>query len=230
MSKNWTFAWRMSFRMVGWIFPMVSLLALAILSAFPDLQSRVIEIVLPLVAALQAAFLFAPDDEPALELLLSSPRPAAWLIYERLSAVLLMQLSIGLVWSVLISGIPGKPSVSALVVGWLPPTLALIGLAATTTFMMRRSSFGLLAAIFIYGAILFAGDSAVMQWNFVHPVHLFLQREGAFFLGMMWNVSPDTLYAFNRVVVTLIGVACIGWIVYSLRDAEKVLGVGNRGQ
>jgi hypothetical protein len=220
----------MSFRIVGWIFPVVSLLALAGLSVFPDLQSRVIEMVLPLVAALQAAFLFAPDDEPALELLLSSPRPSAWLIYERLSALLIMQVGIGLVWSLLISGLPGMPSASALIVSWLPPTLALVGLSAAITFMMRRSSFGLLAAIFIFGAMLFAGDAAVMQWNFLHPVHLFMSREGAFFLAMLWNVSPDTIYFFNRAVVTLIGVVCIAWMVYSLRDAEKVLGVGNQGQ
>jgi hypothetical protein len=220
----------MSFRIVGWVFPAVSLMALAGLSVFPDLQSRVVELVLPLVAALQAAFLFAPDDEPALELLLTSPRPAAWLIYERLSVLLIMQVSIGLIWSVLISGLPNMPSVSALVVNWLPPTLALIGLSAAITFMMRRTSFGLLAAIFVFGAMLFAGDSAVMQWNFLHPVHLFLQREGAFFLSMMWNVSFETIYFFNRAVVTLIGVVAIAWLIYSLRNTEKVLGVQNRGQ
>lgn len=230
MSRNWSFAWRMSFRFVGWVFPLVSLITLVFLSLFPDLQSRVVEIVLPLVAALQAAFLFAPDDEPALELLLSSPRPAAWLIYERLSALLLMQVGIGLVWSLLLSTLPGMPSVQVQVVGWLPPTLALVGLSAAITFMMRRSSFGVLASIFIFGAMLFAGDSAVMRWNFLYPIHLFMPREGAFFLAMLGNGAPDTIYLFNRAIVTLIGVACIAWIIYSLRDAEKVLGVQNRGQ
>jgi hypothetical protein len=220
----------MSFRIVGWLFPLVSLIALAFLSLFPDLQSRVVELVLPLSAALQAAFLFAPDDEPALELLLSSPRPSPWLIYERLAALLVMQVSIGVVWSLLISGLPGMPSVSAQVIAWLPPTLALVGLSAAVTFMMRRSSFGLLAAIFIYGAVLFAGDSAVMRWNFLYPVHLFMPREGAFFLALLWNASPDALYFVNRAVVTLIGIICIAWIVYTLRDEEKVLGVQNRGQ
>ena len=109
--------------------------------------------------------------------------------------------------SVLLTTLPEMPSLSALIVGWLPPTLALIGLSAAITFMMRRSSFGLLAAIFIYLALLFAGDIAVMQWN----------------------TSPDVLYAVNRIVPVLIGVGSIAWVVVGLRDEERVLGAGNQG-
>jgi hypothetical protein len=220
----------MSFRSVGWVFPLASLAALFIASLFPDLRSRAVDIVIPLIAGLQAAFMFAPDDEPALELLLSSPRPASWIIYERLAALLGTQLGIGLIWSLLLTTLPGMPSLEAMIIGWLPPTIALVGLAIVTTFMMRRSSFGVLATLFVYTALLFAGDSAVMQWNYLYPIHLFLQRQGAFLLAMQWNNSPDTIYFVNRMVVTLVGIVLVAWVVLSLRNEEKVLGVGNRGQ
>jgi hypothetical protein len=220
----------MSFRFVGWVFPLASLASLLIVSLFPDVRSRAVEIVIPLIAGLQAAFLFAPDDEPALELLLSSPRPAAWIIYERLAALLAQQLSIGLIWSLLLTTLPDMPSLDMLIVGWLPPTLLLVGLAVATTVMMRRSSFGVLSTIFVYAAMLFAGDVAVMQWNYLYPIHLFMQREGVFFLAMQWNDSPDAIYVVNRVVVTLVGSICVAWVIFSLRNEERVLGVGNRGQ
>ncbi len=229
LSTKWSFAWRMSFRVMGWYFPLVSIIVLFVVMVFPETRSRTIEIVMPLIAGLQAAFLFAPDDEPALELLLSSPRPASWVIYERLAALLGIQVSIGLLWSLLISALPDMPDVPALVIGWLPPTLALIGLAAAITFVMRRSSFGVLAALFIYGALLFAGDMAVMQWNFAWVVHLFLQRDFAYALAMTWNSSPDLLYFANRAVLMLVGAAGMVWILYGLRDEEKMLGAGNRG-
>lgn len=229
MTGHWSFAWRMSFRTIGWAFPLVSLVGLFLVCLFPNLRSRAVEIVIPLIAALQASFLFAPDDEPALELMLSAPRPAAWIVYERLTALLLMQLSVGLVASVLLTTLPETPSLSALIVGWLPPTLALIGLSAAITFMMRRSSFGLLTAIFIYLALLFAGDLAVMQWNFTWVVHLFMQPQIAYLFATQWNTSPDVLYAVNRIVPVLIGVGSIAWVVYGLRDEERVLGAGNKG-
>lgn len=213
---------------MGWYFPLASILALFLVVLFPDTRSRAVEIVIPLIAGLQAAFLFAPDDEPALELLLASPRPPAWLIYERLAALLIMQISSGLLWSLLIAALPNMPTVTALVIAWLPPTLALIGLAAAITFVMRRSSFGLLVAIMIYLALLVAGDMAVMQWNSAWVVHLFLQHDFAHLLAFMWNISPDTIYAVNRLVVTLIGIAGIVWILYGLRNEERVLGMGNR--
>lgn len=228
LNSKWTFAWRMSFRAIGWAFPLASVAALGLTMLFPDLRSRSIEIVIPLVAALQAAFVFAPDDEPALELMLAAPRPTAWIVYERLAALLLAQVSIGMVWSLLLARMPGMPTFDALVVSWLPPTLALVGLACAVTFMMRRSSFGVLTGIFVYAALLFAGDSAVAQWNFTWIVHLFMQREFTGLLAWQWGLSADVLYAANRVFAVLIGAAAVAWVVVSLRNEEKVLGAGNR--
>lgn len=228
MSKHWSFALRMSLRAVGWYFPLVSMIALFVVMLFPGTRSRSVEIVIPLIAGLQAAFLFAPDDEPALELLLSSPRPAAWVVYERLIMLLGMQLGVGLLWSLLIAALPDMPDVAALVIGWLPPTLALVGFSAAVTFMMRRSSFGLLAAIMIYLALLIAGDMTVMQWNFAWIIHLFLQRDFAHMLALQWSVSPDLLYFANRAAAVMMSAAGIVWIVLSLRDEEKVLGAGSR--
>ena len=59
------------------------------------------EVVIPLIAGLHAALLFAPDDEPALELLLAAPRPPVYLIYERLAALIGLQGGLALVLSVL---------------------------------------------------------------------------------------------------------------------------------
>jgi hypothetical protein len=139
-----------------------------------------------------------------------------------------MQLGVGLLWSLLIAALPDMPDVAALVIGWLPPTLALVGFSAAVTFMMRRSSFGLLAAIMIYLALLIAGDMTVMQWNFAWIIHLFLQRDFAHMLALQWSVSPDLLYFANRAAAVMMSAAGIVWIVLSLRDEEKVLGAGSR--
>ena len=59
------------------------------------------EVVIPLIVGLHAALLFAPDDEPALELLLAAPRPPVYLIYERLAALIGLQGGLALVLSLL---------------------------------------------------------------------------------------------------------------------------------
>jgi hypothetical protein len=218
----------MSFRIAGWMFPVVTIISLIIVALFPNLRSRSAEIVIPLIAAMQAALLFSPDDEPALEIMLASPRPTAWLVYERLSALLIMQLGIGVIWTFTLTMMADMPAFGDILIGWLPPTLALIGLALAITVMMRRSSFGILAAIFLYAALLFAGDMAVLRWNFAFPVHLFMGRDLPMLFALQWEISADTLYALNRAVVTLVGVFSVIAVVYRIRNTEWVLGAGSR--
>jgi hypothetical protein len=48
---------------------------------------RIIEVVILLAFGLHAAFVFAPENEPAIELLLSYPKPLTRLLKERLLTI-----------------------------------------------------------------------------------------------------------------------------------------------
>ena len=218
MSRRWSFAWRMSVRVVNAWLALVSLGLAFLAMLIPDLRGVSVGLVVPLLAAIQAAFVFAPDDEPALELMLSSPRPASWLIYERLVLMLGMQIGVGLLWSLVLQAVAGRPLVLDNILWWLPPTLALTGLSLAVTLMMRRSSFGVLAGIGVFAMMLLFFDSVVMDQNWLYPLHLFLQP------GWFSNEH----YLLNRVVVSLIGVGLIGAVVYAMRDEENLLGGQNR--
>ncbi|MEZ4646462.1 MAG: hypothetical protein R3E31_27700 [Chloroflexota bacterium] len=99
-------AWRVSLRRVGW-WPM-AVCAVVMVSGlvlcetvWQDNDSfstlRVLELVLPIFAGMHAAFLFSPDDEPPLELLVSAPRSPAWLLLERLLVFVALYLAIGVI-------------------------------------------------------------------------------------------------------------------------------------
>ena len=90
-TKHWALAWRFSLRASGWLLALIAgvllIARVAIALANSELAEGTFasfEVIVPLIAGLHAALLFAPDDEPALELLLAAPRPPVYLIYERL--------------------------------------------------------------------------------------------------------------------------------------------------
>ena len=80
--RGWS--WRISLRLSGW-WPVAAsavLVGLAVVfpgrDATPLSAARCVETIVPLLAGVQAAFLFSPEDEPGLEVTLACRRPLAW--------------------------------------------------------------------------------------------------------------------------------------------------------
>lgn len=210
------FAWRHSLRLVGWRVAVGSagLLGLGWVAGqagwLPIEPVNIVALLLPILTALSAAFLFSPEDEPALELLLTTPRPLTWILLERLTALFLWQGSVGLVASLFVASLSGE-SIAVNIIRWLPPLICLSVLAVCITLATRRAIYGVLLVSLLWLVFFIFGDFIVLQWPFTWPFHIYLQ--------------PDQVeYGLNRLFLLL---GSTGLIVFSaphlLRDEERLL-------
>ncbi|MDL1902196.1 hypothetical protein FBR02_15675 [Anaerolineae bacterium CFX9] len=232
-SRGWQPAWKMSFYLMGLPYAALSLalLTLGVMIAVSDAAWRnpfqAVIIVLPLIGAVQAAFLFAPDDEQALEVLLAAPRPARWLIAERAAALFAMHVSLGLAGSLIVALLPGGEDLTHHLIRWLPPFVALSGLSAAVSFMFRRSSYGVLVAILLYGSTLLGGDALVM-----HALEARLGLAAPTLLSHAWVLHPFLQahalgaldYLINRLVLCLLGAGLFAAMMRWIHDTERTLG------
>jgi hypothetical protein len=220
-NMQWRFAWKFSFRSTGWLLAFVAgvLIFARLLIAVANMELAEsafgsFEVVIPLIAGLHAALLFAPDDEPALELLLAAPRPAAYLIYERLAALVGLQGGLALVLSVLTVVMTPGANLISLIIVWLPPTVAIVGLCLMATLYARRMTFGVLAAIALCVAMAFGREVILPMF----PNLWF----------MIFYLDPRTVtaeqYFINRVFLVVVGVVALALVIYRMRDTEKLLG------
>ncbi len=229
-------AWRAARRSMGWIPVIVTGLAVVAFllpeqtpGAMPwSERVRVIETLIPLAIGIQAALLFSPDDEPALEVLLACPRKISWVLLERLAVVLIAQTGIALVGIALTLALVNDADVSLTLVRWIPPALFLSGVAVYATLKSRVMAFGMVIAgltwfaFSIFGEALLPGQPTLWPLNYVlpflWPIHPYLQ--------------PDSLtigdYWLNRAFVTVVGIGLLILGIYQLRDEEYVL-LGARG-
>lgn len=221
--KTWKFAWKFSFKATGWLLALIAgvLLVVRLLISLSDLRLGIstfasFEMIIPLVAGLHAALLFAPDDEPALELLLSSPRPTVYLIYERLAALVLLQGALALVLSGLAVLLEPGTSLFEVIVRWLPVAVCIVGLCMAATIYARRTAFGVLAAIGLCIAMAI-GREAILP---VFPDLWF----------MVFYVDPRLLtpeqYFINRLFLCVVGAVGLALVLVAMRDEEKLIGFG----
>lgn len=231
--SHWRPAWKMSFHLAGLPYAFISLLPVGMAVIFAlgssDWRSpfQAVTVILPLVGAIQASFLFAPDDEYALEVLLASPRPAQWLILERVAAFLMMQGAVGLSASAVVATLPGGENLASQLVRWLPPFLALSGLSAAVSFMFRHSSYGVLVAILLYIATLLGGDALI-----VYALETQLGLTPPTVLSHAWVIHPflprgvlsDSHFLVNRLVLTVGGLGLFGLMARWIRNTERTLG------
>lgn len=229
----WPIAWRMTFYLTGLPYAVISLIlvwaGVAVAFADPAARSafRLAELVIPFIGAVQGAFLFAPSDEHALEVILAAPRPAHWLIGERAAVLLIMQGAVGLTASMAMATLPGGQDLPSAILRWLPPLIALSGIAAYVSFLFGRSSFGLLTAILLFGVTLIGGDAIASSWQvwqtggpfslmaLLWPVHLFLFPDAA---GV-------TAYGINRAVLTAIGLLALLQMMRLIGRPERILAL-----
>jgi len=214
------FNWRSNMNIAGW-WPMVGSAALTasvlIASKTGWLHvelAAVVATVLPPLAAIQAAWLLSPEDEPALEVMLACPRELKWTLLERMALLLAVQGGVALALSPLAAAWTSEPFVLTLV-RWLPPLLLLCGLAVCVTLVTRRAVMGVVVTGLVWFAANLLGDAMVNRWPFAWPLHLYL--------------SPDHAeYALNRCFTFLLGLALMLLAAPRLlRDSERLL-LGSR--
>ncbi|MBZ0291132.1 MAG: hypothetical protein K8L99_01070 [Anaerolineae bacterium] len=225
-------AWRASFRAVGWIGLVVSaglilllfLTETGLATGLPwTAKSRVVELVIPLVMAVQAALVFSPDDEPALEVMLACPRKITWVLIERLLVLALIQGSLALI-GVAISTYfaPGQDPL-IMIIRWIPPTVLLTGFAIYITVRSRVAAFGATVTGLIWFVFAFFSASLLPDGMTFWPLN-YLQP-------FIWIINPYleptslTLgdYWLNRLCVLLLGANLIALTLYLLRDEERLL-------
>jgi hypothetical protein len=221
-------AWRTSLLLAGWqpafgsLAAMAAGLALTVAvqagSGFElSLASRVVETVIPLALGLQAAGLLSPETEPALELLLSYPRPLAWALLERLAAVFAVESAIAVAGCLVALAYSGGDFLLALL-RWVAPSIFLIGVAAFGTLMLRQGAYGTLLATLMWGGMLFGGDPLLTRFPFLWPLHVYLQP----------GATTVPIYLANRLTLTLLGLAFIAMAAWLTRDEERLLSSPTR--
>ncbi len=222
MKSNWPLAWRFSFRSSGLLLALIAgalvfariLIALA-QSEQAEATFGSFEVVIPLIVGLHAALLFAPDDEPALELLLAAPRPPVYLIYERLAAMIGLQGGLALILSLLaVIYHLRREFLLDLVIVWLPPSVCIAGLCLAATLYARRTAFGVLMAIAICVAMAFGREVILPMFPNLWFMIFYLDPR---------TVSADQ-YLVNRLFLLVVGIAAVGLVLWRMRDEEQLLG------
>lgn len=180
---------------------------------------RVIDLIVPLMTGIQAALLFAPDDEPVLELKLSYPRPFVWLPAERIALTLLVQIGIGLLGTALAVLLKNIDPVQN-IVRWLPATIFLAGAGLRVTLATRQMAFGVMIVIALWFVAWFFGDSILIQHPFLWPLHLYMQPIN-FSMAMFGLTSTE--FILNRALIALLGIGLMLSAFSELRDEERLL-------
>jgi len=229
MTRRWPIAWSASLRLVGWLPSAGGVVAITLGLALSvstwraegahPLTVRVVEVIVPLVVGLQSAYLFSPEDEPPLEVLLACPRPLAWVLFERLAVLMTLQGGVALMGSLVGLALPQAERLSVAVIRWMAPCVAICGVALFTTQLTRQGVFGALLVTLLWGGMFFGGDAMIARWPFLWPVHLYLQPEEA----------TPTVYVLNRATLILAGVGMTALAAYLTRDEERMLGVRRVG-
>jgi hypothetical protein len=178
---------------------------------------RVVDTVVPLAVGVQAAFLLSPEDERSLELLLSSPRPVAWALWERVGVMLALQGSVALAGNVIALALPVGEGMIQAIVRWLVPCAWFGGVAVMTALVTRQGVLGALLATLLWGGTLLGGDALLRRWPYLWPLHAYLQPA---------DVSRG-IYALNRLVLMLAGVLLVALAARLMRDEERMLGVSS---
>ena len=221
--RRWTSAWAVSFRLVGWMpFAGAALIVLPITLLSPldwtaDLTpfepQRVVASLLPLIAACHAAFLFSPSDEPFMEGLLVTPRPFAWLIWERLGVLVAPYTALALVSNLIVLARTAWDGWGVLV-AWVPPFLFFVSVVVFITFTSRQAVFGMTVNIILWFGLAFLADKILLRWPHLWPVHVYLRPEVA-----ATAFDPRLHPAW----VLFVGALFLAFAFRQLRDAEKLL-------
>lgn len=216
-------AWKMGRSAVGWLLPGLLGLGCAVCLLFYVADqvrfggaALILIHLMPLTGAVGGGLLFAPDEEPALELLLSKPRAPYWLLLERAGVLLAVLTAIGLAATgllALITPLLGGFTFFQLFAGWWIPTVALGGVAMACTFFARRVSGGVLVGLLLFGGLAIGGDMLVARYPFLWPLHLFAPA---------WSMEEGRFWV-TRIVWLAIALWAASLAVRAIRNEEQLI-------
>ncbi len=185
--------------------------------------SRVIETIIPLAMGIQAALLFSPADEPAIEIQLASPRTIAWVLIERLLVVMGTQTLIALTGIIIVNMRFDNIDPAISLIRWIAPALLLSGVGVFTTIRSQQMMFGMVVAGAVWFGMLFfsvlflPGTMIFYPLNYIQPflwiINPYLQPEHLPMYG----------YWLNRLCVSAFGIVLLALSIRSLRDEEHIL-------
>ncbi len=221
MRTTWPLAWRHArwfsggwLRAAGCAALLIGAYALALIGGEgTPLHRRVIEIVMPFLFGLQAALVFAPDDEPALEVMLACPRPAAYIVVERLLFLAALQGGIALAATVFATRLPQAEMFLPALIRWLVPALFISSATIYLSMVARRAAFGLLLSVVVCFVALVGGDYIVQLYPWMRYFHLYLEPGHA---------TPAD-FTLNRVILCALAVLIFARTLWLSRDAERLL-------
>ncbi|MBZ0284164.1 MAG: hypothetical protein K8L97_25725 [Anaerolineae bacterium] len=222
-------AWRMALCSIGWFGILGSLIGILLMTIsnpenIPIAGAvRAVESIVPLVIGLQAAFLFSPDDEPGLEVLLACPRQISWLLMERFFLLFLVQTIVALIGILVSQGTDGVQNWAIVVVRWLSPSLFLSGIAVYTTLRSRNPAFGASVTGIAWFTFAFLGTALLPGVPTTWPLSLFQPFLWAIHAYLQPNMLAIDDYWLNRIAVGSVGVVLLLMSVLQLRDEEWVL-------
>lgn len=210
-SLPFTFAWGTSLRLVRW-FPILASIGVTFFFLTSPDRARAIEIAIPLMIGLHAAFAFAPEDESALELLCAAPRPLAYLLIERVAWLILLHGAVALTATAILADLlPADPF--TLIIRWLPPSALMLAFGVYAALMGRRSNVSALLVVGISLALLIGADGLVARFPVLTPIHPYL------------TTADPAVYALNRIAVTLLAFVLFARSFWIVRHDERLLGI-----
>jgi pimeloyl-ACP methyl ester carboxylesterase len=235
--------WRVTLRQVGWR-PLVlsGVLSVTLYMIMPAIDltffyerslAQVIVIVGPLVMAIQTAFLVAPDDEPALELMLACPHPFHWLAIERVAIGLAGQSLVALGVMLIGAWELGAAHILLAMAGWIASVLLLSGLVAFVSAHTQRAMPGVLIGLLAWFVLGAAGSDRfevllpAVPLGFPPP----WPRPLGLIQPLLWTMhpflSPGSLtradFFLNRVIVSGLGLGLMALAMVLLANTERLL-------
>jgi hypothetical protein len=194
-------------------------------------SARFIELVVPLIVGVQAAFLFSPDDEPGIEVLMACPRPVSWLLLERLLVLMVLQSAVALTGVAFMSAIGAEGDVWLALVRWFAPSLFLGGLGTYVTIRSRQPAFGACVAGLLWFVFAFLGEALLPYAQTFYPLSLLQPFLWSFHAYLQPGDVSIGDYWLNRALLVALGVVFILLAVRLLRDEERILtGIRTRSQ
>lgn len=213
-------AWKINLKLIEWRLLVIELflviLGLFIVTTNPTPQwpaIRVLEAFIPLITALQVAFLLPPDGTPMLELLCTYPRSLPRILLERWLVVMVFQGGLGVLGTAVSLSLTGG-AWGASLLRWVPPTLFLSSLVLFVTHLTRQGTFGALATVLLWIGFFFAGDMIVFRYPVLTPIHFYLPP----------NLLISSDYTQNRWGLFVLAAIFMFITLNLLRDTERVMG------
>lgn len=230
-------AWRMSARLIGWAGLLGSAGAVVGLGLQADGSglvaagpARAVELVVPLILAVQAALIFSPDDEAGLEVLLACPRPAAWLLMERVALLGLLYSVVALAGVGFCRLMEPALDVPLTLIRWLPSALLLGGVGVYVTLRSRVAAFGAVIAGLVWFVFAMFGSAFLPGMPTFWPMTLVQPYIWAVNPYLQPGDIPMSDYWLNRLIVAALGVVALMASVRQVGDEERLLLNGRKGK